>query len=173
MSSLQSLKNSTHAQVTIFIILGLILVFAVAAVLYFQYAVEKPVFELSKEPVAAYVQQCLIDTTKEAVLLAGQNGGFLYQDTLDEEDKELISLLPFNSDYLLLANGKQALHYWYYQKNDGIDRVAIPELEKQETGDDSIQDQMERYVSEKLPECLGDFEGLKSVGIEVAYAGEL
>lgn len=161
-----------RGQVTIFIILGLILVFAVGTVLYFQYAVEKPTFALSKEPVTAYVQQCLIDTTKEAALLAGQNGGFLYQDTLDEEDKEFISLLPFNSDYLLLANGKQPLHYWYYQKNDGIDRVAIPELEKQETGDDSIQDQMERYVSEKLPGCLGDFESLQDVGINVTYAGE-
>lgn len=165
------LFSGSKSQVTVFIILGLILVFAVGTILYFQYAMKKPtVFELSEEPVTAYVQQCLLDITEEAVLLAGQNGGYIYQDALEEDEKEIIKLIPFNSDILLLA--KQQLPYWYYQKNDGIDRIAIPELEKQKTGDSSVQDQIERYIAEKLPDCLDEFSGLSSAGIDVAYAGE-
>lgn len=165
--------RSTAGQVTVFIVLGIIIVLTVATLLYFQYAFEKPIqFEISQEPVTAYVQQCMIDVTQEALLLAGQTGGHLYQEELDEEEKELTTLLPFNSDTLLLANGKQQLPYWYYQKNDGIDQLNIPELEKQVAGDNSIQDQIEHYIAEHLNFCLDSFEGLEEAGIAVAAAGE-
>ena len=164
--------SSRSAQVTIFIIIGLILLATIATVLYLKYAyVEKIAgeFELSQEPVTAYIQQCLIDVTEEAVLKAGQQGGYIYIDKLEEDELELAQLLPFNNELLFLANGKQQLPYWYYQLNDGFDRIAIPELEMSEIGDDSIQDQMERYITEQLPVCLNNFEGLSA---DVSYAGE-
>lgn len=164
--------HSKKAQVTVFIIIGMLLIATVATVIYFQTQFKKiPAFELSEDPVTAYVQQCLVDVTEEAVLLAGQRGGYLYQEELSDKEKEILQLTPFSSDVLLLANGKQRLPYWYYQKNDGIDRVAIPELEKTIDGDNSIQDQIERYIEEKMPGCLNDFEALQ--GSTVKQTGNL
>ena len=129
MKNLRVVQSSRSGQITVFIIIGLILLLTVGVIIYFQYAYKKtPTFELSKDPVTAYVQQCLVDITKEGVLLAGQNGGYIFQEELTDKQKEYLQLLPFNSDTLILANGKQQLRYWYYQMNDGIDRVAIPEF---------------------------------------------
>lgn len=171
----RGVSSSRSGQVTVFIILGIILFFTIVVIVYLQYAFREEVpgaFELSEEPVTKFVQSCLVDVTKEALQRAGQHGGYLYLDELSEEDKEILELLPFNSDVLLLA-GKQQLPYWYYQKNDGMDRVAIPELEMQTLGDDSIQDQLERYITEHLSDCLNDFTSLEETGLDVAYAGEL
>ncbi len=171
----RGVSSSCSGQVTIFIILGIILFFTIAVIFYLQYAFreEAPVsFEVSEEPVTRFVQSCLLDVAKEALQRAALQGGYLYLDELSEEDKEVLELLPFNSDVLLLA-GKQQLPYWYYQKNDGIDRVAIPELEMQAIGDNSIQDQFERYITEHLPVCFDDFASLEETGIDIAYAGEL
>ncbi|MEK6867505.1 MAG: hypothetical protein AABX98_01650, partial [Nanoarchaeota archaeon] len=168
------LVQSRSAQVTVFIIIGLILLLTVGVIVYFQYAYKKvQTFELSEEPVSAYVQQCLVDITEEGVMLAGKNGGYIFQEELSDEQKEFLQLLPFNSDTLLLANGKQQLRYWYYQMNDGIDRVAIPELEKQTEDDGSIQDQLERYVEQQLPVCINDFEALEKTGKAITETGEL
>jgi hypothetical protein len=170
----KGLVQSRSAQVTVFIIIGIILLLTVGVIVYFQYAYKKvPTFELSEEPVTAYIQQCLVDITEEGVLLAGQNGGYIFQEELSDEQKEFLELLPFNSDTLLLANGKQQLRYWYYQMNDGIDRVAIPELEKQAEDDGSIQDQLERYVEQQLPVCLDNFEALEKTGKVITETGEL
>ncbi len=169
-----SLKSSRSAQITIFIVIGLVLLLTTATIFYFKYAFEEaPVFVFSDDPVTAYVQQCIVDATKEAVILAGQNGGFIYQEEFTDEEKKIIELLPFNSEALFLANGRQHILYWYYQKNDGIDRVAIPELEKQTKGDGSIQDQLELYIGEHLPICFDDFNALRNKGILVESFGNL
>ena len=166
--------HSKKAQVTVFIIVGILLIATVATIIYFQTQFKKtPTFELSQDPVTAYIQQCLVDVTEEAVLLAGQRGGYLYEEALNDKEKEILQLTPFNSDVLLLANGKQQLPYWYYQKADGIDRVAIPELEKTVENDNSIQDQIERYIEEKMPDCLNNFEALTETGLQIEQTGEL
>ncbi len=169
-----SLWRSSRAQITVFIVIGLILLLTVATVFYFTYYTEQtPSFVLSQDPVTAYVQQCIVDTTKEAVQLAGEHGGAIYQENYTDTEKKLLDLLPFNSDVLFLANGKQQLSYWYYQKSDGIDRVAIPELEKQASGDGSIQDQLEQYVGNKMQDCLNNFAALKNNGILVEPTGNM
>jgi hypothetical protein len=153
---------SHKGQITVFIIIGLLLLFTVGAIFYIQYKF-KPAFELSEDPVAAYVQQCLIDTTEQAVILAGQTGGNIFQEELTSEEKKLTKLVPFNSDILLIGN--QQLSYWYYQKNDGIDRIAIPDLEKEMQDDNSIQSQIELYIEENLLVCLDDFNALPGMEI--------
>jgi hypothetical protein len=161
------------AQVTIFIILGIILLITVGIItwLSYSYVDEIPAtFELSQEPVVAYIQQCLVDVTEEAVLKAGQQGGYIYTDKLSEEEIELAEVLPFSTEYLLLP--KQQLPYWYYQESNGFDRIEIPELEMEYYGDFSIQDQIERYIHERLPACLNNFAALQNAGITVSHTGE-
>ncbi len=155
--------NHKKGQITVFIIIGLLVLFTIAAIIYVQYRF-KPEFELSSDPVTAYIQQCLVDITKEAVVLAGQSGGDMYQDQLTTQEKDLLKLAPFNSNMIILGN--QQLPYWYYQQNDGIDRIAIPELERQVKGDNSIQSQMELYIEEKMPLCLDDFKALAGMGVK-------
>jgi hypothetical protein len=167
--------NARSGQVTLFIILGIIILATVAIVLYLQYSYVDDIdtsFELSEQPVQRYIESCLIDVTEEAVLRAGQQGGQIYINEPTDAERELIDLLPFDQDYLFLANGKQQIPYWYYQKSDGYDRVAIPELEKEYSGDDSIQDQVERFIGNEFPKCLNNFESLQANGLDVSVAGE-
>ncbi len=153
----------------------MILLMTIAVVIWLQYAYVKDnstAFELSQEPVIAYIQQCLTDVAKEAVLKAGQHGGYIYMNKLAEDEREIAQLIPFNSDVFINANGKQQLPYWYYQQNDGFDRITIPELEMKYVGDDSIQEQIERYITERLPTCLNNFTALENSGISIKYDGE-
>ena len=77
----RGLVQSRSGQVTVFIIIGLILLLTVGVIVYFQYAYKKvQTFELSEDPVTAYVQQCLVDITEEGVMLAGKNGGYIFQE---------------------------------------------------------------------------------------------
>ncbi|MFA6888178.1 MAG: hypothetical protein WC254_01655 [Candidatus Woesearchaeota archaeon] len=161
-------SSSSKGQVTVFIVIGILLILTVGTIFFVQYAFKAP-FELSSDPVTAYVQQCLLDTTKEAVIVAGQTGGYMFEEQLTNSEKDVLSLAPFNSNYFVVGN--QQLRYWYYQDQNGIDKIDIPLLEKQSEGDNSIQSQIETYVTEKMLVCLNDFKGLQ--GITITPTGNL
>ncbi len=159
---------NSKGQVTVFIIIGILLLLTVGTIFYLHYQF-KPPFELSSDPVAAYVQQCLLDTAKEAVVLAGQTGGYMYEPQLSEQEKNLLKVAPFKSNTFIVGN--QQLQYWYYQESNGMDQIAIPVLEKRSEGDNSIQSQVEAYIEQKMPVCIDNFKALQ--GMNIKQAGTL
>ncbi len=166
--------NNKKAQITAFIIIGLMLLVAVGLIYYYQAkeaekAIKIQDFEYSNDPVVAYVQTCLYELGEEAITLIGQQGGYI---TIEGFDTLTAEYRPFNSNLLSYSNGKINIPYWYYQLEDGIDKLEIPELEKDYSGDLSIQDQIESYVTSNMFECLGDLSTFNDQGINVAIAGE-
>jgi len=68
------------SQITVFIIIGIILLFSVAIYLYFKnISVEKPaVAAYYVTPVEEFTTKCISGLAEEAIILAGQNGGYVY-----------------------------------------------------------------------------------------------
>ncbi len=159
------------AQITAFIIIGFFLIAGLVMIMYVKEKKSDLLTQeiiLSSEPVTAYVQVCLKELSEEAITLLSQQGGYI---STDRFDTTLATYAPFESEVLTFANGKMTLPYWFYQHNER-DVLAIPTLTKEYTGDGSIQDQLELYISYHIFDCLRGFEPLKEQGINVLITGE-
>ena len=163
-----ALSGQKRGQITAFIIIGILLLFVIGTIFYIKFwqeqkAISAGEFEYSKEPVTAYVQACVKDIAEEGIQLIGLQGGY----TEVNYDAEMAELAPFNSDVLALSNGKLLLPYWYHQRGNDLDKVTIPKLYRSYPNDYSIQDQLERYVKERLAPCITDFSSFEAQNIRV------
>ncbi|MBW2973589.1 hypothetical protein KY346_04300 [Candidatus Woesearchaeota archaeon] len=136
-----------RAQVTIFIIIGIILLLSTVFVIYLlSRQVPKPIEEEiivpeDVKPVHDFVTTCLQQTAKSGTGLLGQQGGFI--------DVPAVISRTYESSIWLDPKGSFVIPFWYF---DGEDRT--PSLE-------FMQKELERYVYENLKECVGDFENFK------------
>ncbi|MBI3032075.1 hypothetical protein HYY69_01260 [Candidatus Woesearchaeota archaeon] len=163
---------SKKGQITTFIIVGLVVLFIVLLVLYLSSkfnVTEKLSFE-KKDQVSVFVENCVSQVTDDALEKLGQQAGHLY---LDKFEIYTAQYDPFNANVLSLDNGNSFLPYWLYQRRNGVDKSEMPQLYKQYKGDDSIQDQLERYIRDGVEQCVNNFVSFNSKGILVNPKGEL
>ncbi len=161
-----------RGQITTFIIVGLVLLFIILLILYLSSkfkVTEKLSFE-KKDQVSVFVEDCLSQVSDEALEKLGQQAGHLY---LDKFETYTAKYDPFDADGLSLDNGNTFLPYWLYQRRNGVDKSEMPRLYKKYKGDDSIQDQLERYIREGTEQCVNNFVSFNSKGILVNPKGEL
>ncbi|PIN74726.1 hypothetical protein COV18_05900 [Candidatus Woesearchaeota archaeon CG10_big_fil_rev_8_21_14_0_10_37_12] len=132
-----------RAQLTIFIIIGIILLISIATVVYFtQKKATQPLEHISPvpedvKPVYDYVTTCLNQISKDGINLLGAQGGHINIPSIIERtptayianDPAEISKLP----------------HWYYE---GEDRTPTLEF---------MQTELSRYVRDNLPECINNF----------------
>ncbi|MFH1440352.1 MAG: hypothetical protein ABIG89_07310 [Candidatus Woesearchaeota archaeon] len=164
-------KRNKSAQATIFIIIGLVALILVFGVVYFTGIVTKEdiIGEKQADPVTAYTQECLQKITEQGIVVLGQQGGHIY---LDQYPLDMNEFAPLESPVLKVSE-YQAIPYWYYQRVGGADRSEMPKLEKTSANDGSVQDQLERYITENMPTCINDFDIFKQQGTVVEALGEM
>lgn len=150
------------------------------------------------QPVRDYVEQCLQRIGRRAVENIGLQGGYLALDN-EEPDFELTALssgfkkdtigdAPTEKQAFKVAEGWYGL-YWHHMSkpNDLSEGVQfehnVPLLDARteiipnvhvidNPRPASIQNQIKRFVDEKLPVCLGTFEGFKQQGMEITKKGD-
>lgn len=130
----------SKAQITTFIIVGIILLLAAGIFLYINYTVLREPTVVPQEflPIKLYVEECAAEQANVAAVLLGQQGGYL---TLPDE----IRLNP--ESYVQQLEGSPFILPYWYDINDG-DR--IPQLE-------DMEEDIELYVEENIDACLGEF----------------
>ena len=163
-----------RGQITIFIILGIIILFLVALAIYLQGSFTKvrpPVQQLvvdeQVQPIQIYVTDCLAATSKDALIRLGQNGGYINLPTgLRVNPAE-----PYDSD--VLAFPPQMMPYWYYMKpctQSSIGCIIInnpPVCDKGNdcvlpyTGPNSMESQLNKFIEDNLAVCIDDFAPFK------------
>lgn len=133
-----------RGQITLFIILGIILLFTIGTVLYFttqqtraplQQVVQVPE-ELQK--VYDYVTECIDQTSREGLTLMGAQGGYVTLPTIIARNPNA----HLNADLL----GVTKTPYWYYEGEDRTPSV------------DYMQRDLARHVRLNLPFCTGNFD---------------
>jgi hypothetical protein len=139
-----SLKK--RGQVTIFIILGIILLLSVMLFLFLrrEVSVFKPEAVLPPEivPINQYILDCVEEISRDGARIAGANAGFIELPTEIETNPEAY-LPPFP-----ISPVKTPL--WFYRG-----QRRVPPL-------NYIVFQLENYIHENLPECLREFEAFKT-----------
>jgi hypothetical protein len=185
---------SKKAQVTIFVILGIILAISSALIFYIKgiNVPEPKVDQVKKSEIEIYTSECLKAKAEEAISLIGIQGGYVKHNSEDvlaisaavsamrtkpgsvqseEEQAASVAMIQnlnsFESGYLSMYSGKLLLPYWYYQDEFGFDQTKMPLLYKSYDGDDSIQSQIETYVLENLGSCINSYEPFKDEGYTV------
>ena len=154
--------NSRKAQITTFMIIGIILLFSSALFFYTKNTlvaykpIERPLIEvapLEAQPIQKYVTECVQKVAIDAVERLGLNGGYI-----NPPGGEITQYLdPTKADALIYPPSR--IPYWYYL--DDSQRMLSskrPALFK--TGGDlnSMEAQLDSYVKDKLKPCLNEFK---------------
>lgn len=150
-------------QVTIFIILGLLIVSVVVGAYYVKDYIIKSKWERLKEyPVPEqaqgikdYVDACVREVGGKAVELAGLQAGFV---NVKEDAIPIGELNLFSNGLYVFPKSKLKVPYWYYEKTNGIQVEQIPSLVE-------ITEGVKNYMDNNLLTCLGNFEDFKDYTI--------
>lgn len=170
--------NSKKGQLTIFIIVGIVLLFSAALIIFIRQSITqyKPPIEVTTEqvptelqPLQQYVTNCIADVAKEGIKKAGIQGGYLDSSKLAIDDSN-----PTESEGISLSPGGDVkVPYWYYMKSsnncDSNCQFSSkqPILYRSAGTGDSLEEQMDKYVEQRLSSCIGEFSSFKSQGFDV------
>ena len=176
-------KFGRKSQITMFILIGLLLVAGIGIYFYVSTQLEKkevaPGVKISVEkiptelqPVANFVESCIKSVGVNALRRIGQTGGFY----------EIVNQNPANpteSSSVELSQGSGLnVAYWYHLKDSNrcsetcMFSLSKPKLHKSH-GQPSIEDELGRYVNEHLNECLADFQAFSGKGMKITPLGSI
>jgi len=134
------------SQITIYIVLGLIIIIVISFLVYKKNIVnpgpDEQVIVRQAEQVKKYVEQCLYDIGTKGVFLIGSQGGYIDPE-YNEEFGDFDQVPWYRSGFLKIA-------YWYYEGKD-----ISPSIE-------DVERKLGRYVFVKVKEKCLDFSGFTS-----------
>lgn len=175
------------SQITIFIIVGIVLLIATAMILFIRDKVTDKILvpdlkvtetiPLELNPFKTYVQTCIKDVMVRGIKELGMHGGYIDPNDFDLSQETFSNnYLPTESDVVEFMPGSETyIPYWYYLKSSNDCTGACefdskrPNLYKD--GLSSIEDQLQRYLIRELPICLNGFETFKEQGYIVTEDG--
>ncbi len=177
-----SVFGNRKAQITVFMIIGIVLV--IGALVYFgiffqreaiapeeERGVEVP---LEVKPVKDFVESCVLKIGVEALKLVGQHGGYIYP--LERQDDGRVFTIdpldPSSSDGVSFTErAESSIVYWWYMKSPNscnrclITTENIPKI-------DSIERQVDKYIAANLGRCLDGFVSFERSGFDVSELGQ-
>lgn len=177
-------KSNKKAQVTVFIIIGILLLAGAATFFYIvkktsQESKLEAEIQVSEEqvptqfnPIKKYAEDCAYSVAVDGLKLVGQHGGYISFDDNDlNKESFLITPNPTESDAVQFSpNSDLKTAYWWYLKsaNDCTAncQFATKRPDLRDT-DNSIEKQLERYVDAKYRDCINNFEQFKQQGFVI------
>ncbi len=164
------------AQITIFIIIGIVLLLSSALIIYVRNRVAEdkgptgiePVIEevpLELRPISNYITECLRRTAIDGLTILGKQGGHI-----DMSGKYIIEQKPTESVGIYMG---YKIPYWHYLKssntcngNECFFSSEMPYLYRTEDDTGSVEAQLDRYIDSNLDLCL-DFSTFEDQGFTI------
>ncbi|MBW2964364.1 hypothetical protein KY363_02795 [Candidatus Woesearchaeota archaeon] len=187
---MKAMFRDRKAQITVFMIVGIILLFSSALLFYIRGQIVEgipsefiPTLEevpLEAQPIKVFVEDCLKQVTIDGIKKLGAHGGYI--DPTDNKYGSIFSagLSPTESEALVMPGGKSSmLPYWWYLKSPntclgscefGTNR---PALYKSQGAQTSIEDQLDTYIKNNLETCLEGFSAFTEQGFDIEITGSL
>ena len=170
-------------QITLFIIVGAIMLISIGSFLYFRSSVQEirvtpEIIAAQKvpstfNPVSVFVGSCIRNVAEEGLRLLGSQGGY----TNLERAGIGPGMMPTEGSAVIFSPGSELqIPYWFYLKDDNLCTGTChfdseqPELT---VGENSIKAQLEQYIKNNLIECFDDFKALKSKGYVIQEFGDV
>jgi hypothetical protein len=182
-------RFNKKAQITVFMIVGIILLFSSALLFYIRSELAGvsgefiPVAEevpLEAQPIKVFVEDCLEKVATEGIVKMGAHGGYVDPGDASYGSVFSVGIEPTESEALVMVEGSSAMvPYWWFLKspNDCIENCRFesnrPALYKTQTAEKSIEGQLDTYIKRNLPSCLEDFRAFREQGFQIEYLGEI
>ncbi|MBI4980492.1 hypothetical protein HZC30_02950 [Candidatus Woesearchaeota archaeon] len=176
-------SSNKKGQVTVFIIVGILMLFAFAAIMYFTQTrvtqeiseeVEPALAQVPAEfqPLRSYTENCIQQIGKRGLLILGQQGGYIYPDLAGK----FSASDPTEADGIDLEPIK--VPYWHYNiEKNKADKVVYsslaPKLYAKDDGVMSIEAQLARFVKERLDNCLDNYTPFTQQGFEIDLSEQI
>jgi hypothetical protein len=178
---------SKRGQITLFMIIGVVVVIAAGLIFMFSNVTQNRAIEqdvkiitekVSNEftPIQGYVDKCLYALGKEAVIKAGQQGGYVDSENLIANP---VSPTDGASNSLLFFPGDPSykVAYWWYMDSSNICdeggqctfSTNRPDLTD---SPNSIEGQIEKYIEDNIDVCLSNFRTFTQAGYSVETSGK-
>src|SRR3989338_4688615 len=169
------------AQVTLFIILGILLLIGAVTFFYVRSnVIQNPIEQelivpeqvpVEFDPVKVYVENCLQQTAIEGLKILGEQGGFISPSKAGFSANSD----PTGGSAVRMAGNWIVPYWWHLSSSNKCDNKQcefdyVPERKlflKKGMGNPSIEGQMETYIEEHLNDCLRDFAELKQQGYAI------
>ncbi len=176
-----------RGQITIFIILGIVLVIGASFFYYIQSKETSFGDDLSSltvqvpiefQDIQDYVETCMLQVGEDAIIRLGLGGGYIDPISAGMNvfgEATDVDALKYN------PGGELYIPYWYHLKSSNDCKkncrfeLQIPSLHRI-TGTDadfSIEAQLDRYVNQNLKACLDDFKPFVDNGFKFNQKGEI
>gem|GEM_PF-3050786 len=157
------------AQITIYIIIGIIILFSIGVSIYVAQKLLAAPPEISPvgRPVKDYVESCIQQVGANALVPIGANGGYM-----DPSAHGIRApLVPTEGNGISISPAaKQAIPYWFYMSTQNTCKKCL--MQSMQPSLEDIEKEIEQYVDEHLKECIGSFEPFLKQGYEFE-AGEV
>jgi len=145
-------------QVTIYVILGIVVVAALIGIFVLKDYIIKSEFEREAEkfevgedfiPLYDSYRDCVSEIAFNGIEVLASKGGYIEIPRYEYVPNPLI---PFSNKVDLFNDGNIEIAYWFYETGNGIQTEKIPSLNE-------MQNDLSKYVTENLYLCLFDFPG--------------
>ncbi len=173
-----------RGQITIFIIIGLVILFIIGTAIYlFNRQTARP-FEAVRpiiaevpgevQPLRDLVESCITRLATDGLRKIGDSGGYIDQKYLTYNP-----LAPTEAEAVQMSPGAgPSVAYWWYLKSNNRCKVPDCEFDSKRPGlyrgegTLSIEGQLDEYVTKNLRSCLGNFEDFQKRGCIVQELSE-
>jgi len=181
------MQNNKRGQVTIFVIIGVILLLAVIIFVSIKEEEAKkeiaPGIKVSAEeiptqfsPIKPFVDSCINKIGTEALIKIGEHGGYINPAEFNIQAKED----PTAGNAVRFSSGSDlVIPYWFYLSSDNkcsgtcAFSYGRPPLYRSEDQAKSIEAQLDKYVDSNLNNCLNNFEAFKEQGFIIDSIGKI
>jgi len=177
-------KLGRKAQITIFIIIGILILATTASYIYVKTRIMEeeitvpevliPKVPAEVQPVKEYIESCIKRTAENGLKLLEDHGGYT-----DFSEFSPNPIFPTQGNAVEYIKGSNILiPYWHYMKSDNECKnnckpgSMMLRLTKS-AGSDSVEMQMEDYIKLNLKECLNNFDAFKNQGYRFVEKGDI
>ena len=147
-------RNSSKkkmGQVTIFIIIAIIIIAAIAAYFIFRNQLIRIGISADMQPVYTTFLSCLEERTLTGVSVLESQGGYIELPEFEQGS----DYMPFSSQLNFLGN---PIPYWYYVSGNNFEKEQVPTKTE-------MENQLESFINEKIRGCV--FDGYYEQGFEI------
>lgn len=131
--------QNKRGQITIFIIIAVIIVAAVALYFLFRGTLGTAQIPASLEPAYTSFLSCLEDNTRTGIDVLESQAGYIYLPELELGSH----YYPFNSQLVFLGS---SIPYWYYVSGNGIQKEQLPTV-------NDMESQLETFIENRIRDC--------------------
>lgn len=144
---------SKRGQVTIFIIVAILIVVAVAGFFIFRGTLTKTTVPANLEPAYTSFLSCVEENTLVGIDVLESQGGYIQLPEFESGSE----YMPFSSQLDFLGN---LIPYWYYVSGNNIERMQVPSK-------DFMAKELETFIEDKISTC--NFDSYNNKGFEVFF----